>query len=242
VPWPGPHLDPAARAEDSHTTRAPVGLSTCRYGHASSVSSPRPGAVCGPVNDVSLPGCKRPRCVVVPGSCEISAGPRRCQAAWPQGQRSQRPFRGGRATRSRTWRRAGAGSDPPRLISTRCRDDSSQPTGQPGRRQCPELDGDDDHVPYLPLPRLPAAVRVPSGTEKAPARGSPARAPVGPDSPGRCPSRHAPRAGLCDGMPPAAPPAAGSRPADLGPDSELLPAGRLVPPARTENSRRDGGT
>src|SRR5262245_16305461 len=89
----------------------------------------------------------------------------------------------------------------PRLMSTRCRNDSSQPAGQPGRRQSPELDSDDDHVPSLPLPRLPAAIRVPPGTEKAPARGSPARAPTGPDSPGRCPSRHAPRAGLCHECP-----------------------------------------
>src|SRR5262249_2608954 len=39
-------------------------------------------------------------------------------------------------------------------------------------------------------------------------------------------------------MPPAAPPATGSRPADLGPDSERLPAGRLVPDRRDRQRQR----
>jgi hypothetical protein len=225
---------------------------------------------------MSLPGWKRRRCVVVPGSGEISADPRRCQAAGaaiaaavprrsgcpatvgtPAAAGSGRPVRPGfpaqrarepapderpaagslgqgarvgrrgahclraaRAARSGIWRRelvrirrAAAGLVMASLAAvivnlwihavdaaadlTSCRDDSSPPTGQPGGRQSPELDSDDDHIPCPPLPRLPVAARVSLGTEKAQTPGSPARAPAGADPPGPCPSRHARRAGLC---------------------------------------------
>jgi len=46
----------------------------------------------------------------------------------------------------------------PRLMSTKYRDDSSLPAGQPGRRQSPELDSDDDHL------ARPAGAKTASGS------------------------------------------------------------------------------